>query len=151
MRATNTEAALYEQFMQWVGYTHRELLPYIHWDTSGIWTPSHSARNLYGRLNAASRGWPDFTLLYPMLMPGTTNLYSGMVLEFKVDGARLRKRDGTWATPHIAEQAERLETLGHQGFVAQFVVGLDMAVAVLESYLDCYKHTGELAETGSVF
>lgn len=105
-----------------------------HWDLSGVWTSSHKARNLYGRLNHHSRGFPDLVIYKPAYQPGTERLYSGLALELKVEGTRLRKRNGSWATLHIAEQADVLERLRDNGFVALFACGFDEAIECIESY-----------------
>ncbi len=69
-------------------------------------------------------------------MPGTMIAYTGLFLELKRDGERIKKRDGSWASPHIAEQAATLDRLHGQGYVAVFAVGFDEAVLMVESYLE---------------
>ena len=91
---------------------------------------------MYSRLNG--RAWPDLFIAspyaYQRAIEGFTD-FAGMFLELKKEGVRLRKRDGTWASDHIAEQAAILELLGEAGYVAQFAVGFDEAVQLIESYL----------------
>src|SRR4051812_11082576 len=60
-RETMTENALYEQLARYMNLQHPDV-PY-HFDLSGLWTPSHKARNLYGRLNR--RAWPDLFIGIP--------------------------------------------------------------------------------------
>lgn len=52
-----------------------------------------------------------------------------------LDGVRLRKKNGEWATPHIAEQAEMLEELRGRGYAAEFAVGFNDAKDKITSYL----------------
>jgi len=60
---------------------------------------------------------------------------SGLFLELKRAGARLKKRDGSWVNQHVAEQAAVLDNLCEQGYIAQFAVGYEEAVQLIESYL----------------
>ena len=59
----------------------------------------------------------------------------GLFLELKKEGTRLKKKDGEWASPHIAEQAEVLRKLRDRGYAAEFVVGFDEAKKVIDDYL----------------
>jgi hypothetical protein len=132
------ESALYEQTARYLRYAHSEVI--FHYDLSGVWTPSHQQRNLYGRLN--SRAWPDLFIasrkyVYERvngrrILKGTS---FGLFIEQKREGTRLKKRDGTWASDHTAEQAAVLESLRAQGYVAEFAVGIDETIAVIEKYL----------------
>lgn len=127
------ETDLYQQLAQYMNLRHPTVA--YHFDLAGVWTPSYGIRNLYGRLNV--RGWPDLFIAKTALMPGTVNLYYGLFLELKQAGVRIRKvRDGTWANDHVAEQAAQLDVLQDAGFVAQFAVGYDQAVELIESYLE---------------
>src|SRR4051794_462322 len=102
-----TEADLYEQIAQYMNLKHPGVL--YHFDLSGLWTPSHKARNLYGRLNR--RAWPDLFIAkraysYSLNEDGQKTyqldspIYPGLFLEIKRDGTRLKKRDGSWASDH---------------------------------------------------
>lgn len=126
-----TEADLYEQLAQYMNLKYPGV-PY-HFDLSGVNNPSPRTRALYARLN--KRAWPDLFLAVPHY-EGSPELGShGLFLELKKVGTRLQKRDGGWASPHIAEQAAVLDQLGDQGYIAQFACGYEDAVTVIESYL----------------
>lgn len=128
------ETDIYEQIAQYVNLQYRHIRPRPHFDLSGLWTPSHQARNMYGRLNM--RAWPDF--FWPVLrtMAGSTNVYFGLFIEVKRDGTRLKKRDGDWASTHIAEQAQVLDDLAEAGYLATFACGFDEAQRVIDSYMN---------------
>lgn len=128
-----SETDLYEQLAQWLSVKYPELKGLWHFDLSGLWTPSHKQRNLYGRLN--QRAWPDFFLARPAQAPGLTVAYNGLFIELKREGTKLKKRDATWAKPHFEEQARKLDGLRQQGFVAEFAVGVDEAIALVAGYL----------------
>lgn len=133
------EDHLYEQIAQYMNLKHPAII--YHFDLSGLWTPSHKARNLYGRLNR--RAWPDLLMALPRRAPIEaldhgiiqSDTYSGLFLELKREGTRLKKRDGSWANDHVAEQAVVLEQLAEQGYIAQFAVGFEQAVDIIESYI----------------
>ena len=61
--------------------------------------------------------------------------YHGLYLEIKKDGEKLTKKDGSWRTPHIAEQAEMLERLRQTGYRAEFGVGFDECKKIIDEYL----------------
>lgn len=132
-RVVGSEEALYEQLARYLNLKHSDV-PY-HFDLSGLWTPSHRLRNLYGRLNA--RAWPDLFIAKPVYDPiaGPEYPYCGLFVELKREGTRLKKKNGEWASEHIAEQAAVLNKLADEGYVAQFAVGFDEAVQLIESYL----------------
>ena len=122
-----TEEALYEQVAHYLRLKHPGLL--FHFDLSGMWTPSHKARNLYGRLN--KRAWPDLFVVAPNNL---TVVYAGLFIELKREGTKLKKKDGAWTTPHIAEQAEVLDQLMLAGYLADFAVGFEEAVVLIGEY-----------------
>lgn len=127
----STEAAVYEQLAQYLSYQHPELKGLWTFDMAGIHNPSPRTRSLYSRLNG--RGRPDFFLAYPIIYPNT--VVAGLFIEIKTEGTRLVKRDGSWASPHIAEQAEMLDRLIDAGYEARFGVGLDDCIRIVEDYL----------------
>lgn len=59
----------------------------------------------------------------------------GLFLELKKDGTRLKKKNGDWATEHIAAQAKMLDELYERGYAAEFVVGFDEAKKIIDEYL----------------
>jgi hypothetical protein len=132
MSKAGSENELYEQLAQYLSLQHPKLKGLWRFDLAGVWTPSHQARNLYGRLN--SPGWPDFLLAVPVFYPSHV-VVGGLFLEIKRDGTRLKKRDGSWASDHIAEQAATLTRLQAEGYVGQFAVGFGECVSLIESYL----------------
>lgn len=128
------EIQLYEQIAQYMNLQYPSV-PY-HFDLSGLWTPSHKLRNLYGRLN--KRAWPDLFIAAPKINVYPSNDFSlnGMFLELKKDGTVLYKKDGTMRlNPHHQEQAAILESLREQGYFAAFAVGFDEAKMLIDNYL----------------
>lgn len=108
------------------------------------------------RQNGGRRGWPDMFIAEHCLLKiterepfaginyisqavtlnGDVAWYAhGLFLELKKYGTRLRKRNGDWASDHIAEQAEVLEKLRERGYAAEFAVGFDEAKRIIDEYL----------------
>lgn len=90
------------------------------------------------RQNGGRRAWPDLFIAYPVprCVAGSWNHeYHGLMIELKKEGTRLRKRNGDWASDHIAEQAAVLERLEDAGYHAVFAVGFDEARKVIDDYL----------------
>lgn len=90
------------------------------------------------RQNGGRRAWPDFFIAQPAQRsseyPEACYKF-GLFLEFKKEGTRLKKRNGEWASEHIAEQAAVLEMLRYRGYVAEFAVGFDEAKRIIDEYL----------------
>lgn len=131
-----TEENLYEQIALYMNMQYKGVV--YHFDLSGLWTPSHKARNLYGRLNA--RAWPDLFIAKTGLkdLPSirATEIQRGLFLELKKDGTVLYRRDGTLrAVPHHIEQNAVLEALRRSGYKAEFAVGFDQAKKLIDDYL----------------
>lgn len=59
----------------------------------------------------------------------------GLFLELKKEDTRLKKKNGDWATKHIAEQAEVLGELRQRGYCAEFAVGFEEAKKIIDEYL----------------
>ena len=61
--------------------------------------------------------------------------YFGLYIEIKKDDEKLTKKDGSWRTPHIAEQAEMLEKLRQAGYKAEFGIGFEGCKKIIDEYL----------------
>lgn len=62
--------------------------------------------------------------------------HCGLFIELKKDGTVLYKRDGTMrAVPHHIEQAKVLEELRNAGYKAEFAIGFDETVKLIDEYL----------------
>lgn len=81
------------------------------------------------RQNGGRRAWPDMFIAAP------TSYVHGLFIELKRAGARLKKRDGNWATVHIAEQAEILGQLRERGYEAVFACGFDEAREIIDRHM----------------
>lgn len=90
--------------------------------------------------NAGRRGWPDLFVAEPYYdfearIVGGDRWWNGLFIELKAGGTRLKKKNGEWASAHIAEQARVLMRLQEVGYCVAFAVGFDMAVDLIDAYL----------------
>lgn len=81
------------------------------------------------RQNGGRRAWPDMVIAEPR------GIYHGLYIELKKEGTRLKKKNGEWATPHIAEQAEVIDELKKRYYRAEFAVGFEEAKKLIDGYL----------------
>lgn len=81
------------------------------------------------KMQSWGRGLPDLAIYQPI------GDFKGLFIELKREGTRLKKKNGDWATPHIAEQAAVLERLNELDYVAAFAVGFDQAKELIDAYL----------------
>lgn len=86
--------------------------------------------------NAGRRGWPDLFIAERCWDEERHQLWQGLFIELKTDGTRLRKKNGEWASLHIAEQAEVLRGLRTAGYWSAFAVGFEQAKNIIDHYLD---------------
>jgi len=131
------EVDLYEQLARYLNVKHPSVL--YHFDLAGVNNPSPYTRSLYGRLN--KRAWPDLFIASPHFLRGD----GGYFLELKKEGTRIYKRDGSLvADRHIQEQAHMLQHLREHGYRADFGVGYDQSVELIEAYLQSGKKRVQL-------
>lgn len=91
------------------------------------------------RQNGGRRAWPDMFIAEP-IVTDLGERYAGLFLELKKEGTRIQKKNGKWASDHIAEQAEILARLEFRGYVAKFAVGFDEAKKIIDNYLRGVKN-----------
>lgn len=149
------EAALQEQVAHYLVIQYPDVMFHSDFGSGTKLTPAQAKRQK--RQNGYRKGWPDLEIAEPRCLRcmfchnGITipsvrpnfnpeecdgiNTYHGLYLELKKDGTRLKKKNGDWATEHIAEQAEVLEKLRQRGYCAEFAVGFDEAKRIINEYL----------------
>ena len=91
--------------------------------SSGVeMTPGQAAKH---KKFQKSRAWPDLFIAYSDC-DGWEIKQSGLFLELKAEGTKLYKKNGEMvANKHYREQAEILEKLRLNGYIAEFAVGYD--------------------------
>ncbi len=88
------------------------------------------------RQNGGWKGLPDMFIAKRKLIHENHGWWcGGLFIELKKEGTRLKKKNGDWATPHIAQQAEILEKLRKEGYKAEFACGFNEAIKLIDEYL----------------
>jgi hypothetical protein len=145
MRSVRSEEELTFQLAQYMRLKHPTVLYHFDFGAGTHLSMGQAAKQK--RLN--SRAWPDLFIAKSTMFDGTTNPCAGLFLELKRDGTRLKKRDGSWANEHTAEQAAVLDQLRDEGYYAEFAVGYEEAVSYIERYLNPGRHDYHGAEVTS--
>lgn len=83
------------------------------------------------------RGWTDIFIYQPVERETVLGpvKYAGLALEIKAADVKLKKRDTTWASDHIQEQAEMMRELEAAGYACSFACGYEEIERVLQWYL----------------
>ena len=87
-----------------------------------------------------SRAWPDLFIACSD-RDGWEIKQCGLFLELKAEGTKLYKKNGEMvANKHYQEQAEMLEKLRLNGYIAEFAIGYKDAIEQIREYLGKPKH-----------
>lgn len=136
----NSEHNLYEQIARHLQQQYPDVIYRFDLAADLKLTSGQAAK--HHRLHP-KRGYPDLFIAEqkhwhydsPCAEVCDSNCYAGLMIELKKEGTRLKKKNGEWATPHIAEQAEMLEKLRARGYKAEFGVGLEECKKIIDEYL----------------
>lgn len=152
-----SEQILQQQVADYLRLQYPDVLFHSDYGSGVKLTPRQAA--IQKRQNGGRRAWPDMFIAQPKEVPGDelpqpfrdhfvdsgvsafkfTHTYTlvlpGLFIELKREGTRLKKKNGDWASDHIAEQAETLEMLRKRGYCAEFAVGFDEAKRIIDDYL----------------
>ena len=139
----NSEHNLYEQIARYLQLQYPDVIYRFDVGADLKLTMGQAAK--HKRLHP-ERGYPDLFIAEPKNIKVKTALgngYSlvetktlgGLYLEIKKDGEKLTKKDGSWRTPHITEQAEALEKLRAKGYKAEFGIGFSECKQIIDGYL----------------
>src|SRR3990167_10068322 len=90
---------------------------------AGLHLPIHIAKR--AKRLRSHRGLPDIFIAEPK-----QNIY-GLFIEFKKQRIKLFKKNGQYATPHIAEQAGMMQKLSHKSYTVAFACGFDEAKKII--------------------
>lgn len=133
----NSEHNLYEQIARYLQLQYPNVIYRFDVGADLKLTMGQAAK--HKRLHP-ERGYPDL-----FIAESSTNIWNspvrewglhfGLYIEIKKDGEKLNKKDGSWRTSHIAEQAGMLENLRARGYRAEFGVGFDECKQIIDEYL----------------
>lgn len=80
----------------------------------------------------SGNGIPDLIILQPR------GIYHGLMIELKKTGEKIVKKDGTYKSDHLKEQADVLSKLDAQGYYATFALGYEEAKKIIIEYMKMY-------------
>lgn len=127
----NSEHNLYEQIARYLQLQYPDVIYRFDIAADLKLTPGQASK--HKRLHPR-RGYPDLFIAESSENINSKDwngivrewgFYFGLYIEIKKDGEKLTKKDGSWRTPHIAEQAEMLEKLRQAGYKAEFGIGFE--------------------------
>lgn len=132
----NSEEELAIKISDYLSTQYPDIL--FHFDYgSGLKMTMNQARR-QKRLNK-HRGFPDLFIAFSREVIDEDDMIRrmshGLFIELKKAGTKLQKRNGEWATPHIAEQAEMLKKLKKAGYMAKFGMGFKRVKTIIDEYL----------------
>ena len=120
-----TEAKLHEAICTYIRLQYPDVI--FTSEASGIRLPVGYAVKL--KKLRSKHTLPDLWILAPR------NGYHGLVIELKRQGERVYKKDGSYASEHISDQAETLDALNKDGYNAVFACGYEEAQEIVDEYL----------------
>lgn len=139
-----SEAEVQEAVADYLRLQYPDVLFHSDYGSGIKLTPSQAKRQK--RQNGGRRAWPDMFIAHTL--KGRSRFDTehnmdviefvpcgGLFLELKKHGTRMKKKNGDWATEHIAEQAKVLEKLRQGGYCAEFAVGFEEAKRLIDKYL----------------
>lgn len=138
MKRRKAEDVLQENVAKYLAYVFPDVM--FNSDLSGAWMKGMIKKKA-GRLRSSNK-WPDMVIYKPMKHPDTGLVWSGLFLELKAEGTSLvtkrngqKRPAGSWKDEHIQGQAEMLQELINQGYMASFGIGYDHATLLAKYYL----------------
>lgn len=83
------------------------------------------------------RGFPDLVIYAGSgnKAEHIPNIWKALMIELKPEGTRLKKKNDTWASEHLEEQAGVHRQLVSKGYYACFACGFDEVKSVIDRYL----------------
>ena len=126
-KSSDTEAALHVRVCEYIREKYPDVL---------FWTDLSGLRLTIGQAIQVkklrvSNGVPDLFLPEP-------RDYSGLFLELKKEGAKIKKSSGEYVDERIRDQAIMIKELKDRGYAAFFAIGYEDAINKIDKYLN-YK------------
>lgn len=119
---------------QWIRLHYPDVIFHSDFGAGAKLTASQAVRQ--SRLNGGFRAWPDLCIAQPVFDEDGEMIFAGLFIELKRSGTRLAKKNGDWASDHIAEQSEMLKMLRMRGYCAEFAIGAEDAIELITDYME---------------
>jgi len=141
-----TEAQLQIQVADYIRLKYPNVLFHSDFGSGIKLTMGQAAKQK--RQNGGRRAWPDMFIAKPVCYEncGADIWTHGLFIELKRQGERIHpgnraknrflSKDGKeYTTQHLCEQADTLLALREAGYAAEFAIGFDEAIKLIDSYL----------------
>lgn len=128
----STEAILQQQIADYLKLQYPDVVFHSDFGSGTKLTMGQAVRQK--RQNGGRRAWPDMFVAKPFIVNNRI-IYCGLFIELKREGTRLKKKNGEWASKHIAEQAAIIEALKDRNYYAAFACGFDEAKRLIDIYI----------------
>jgi len=129
-----SESQLQQQVADYLCLQYPDVLFHSDYGSGVKLTPRQAS--IQKRQNGGRKSWPDMFIAESQVNGDTLyDFQSGLFIELKKEGTRLKKKNGDWASEHIKEQAKVLEQLRARGYCAEFAVGFNEAKKIIDEYL----------------
>jgi len=129
-----SESQLQQQVADYLCLQYPDVLFHSDYGSGVKLTPRQAS--IQKRQNGGRKSWRDMFIAESQVNGDTLyDFQSGLFLELKKEGTRLKKKNGDWASEHIKEQAKVLEQLRARGYCAEFAVGFNEAKKIIDEYL----------------
>lgn len=150
-----TESQLQVQLAQYLCRQYPDVEFHSDFGSGAVLSARQAAIQL--QQNGYRRGFPDLFIAKPKIVyekgeDGEERgfIAGGLFLELKKESKKLYKKDGSFASRHIAEQADRSEKLRQAGYIAEFAIGFEAAKDMIDTYLAFGDANEELPEDVSL-
>ena len=120
------EEKLQQAVSDYIRYQYPSVIFFCDY-AAGLHLPIHIAKR--AKRLRSHRGLPDLFIAEPK------KEIHGLFIEFKIQGVKLFKKNGQYASPHIAEQAEMMKKLSAKGYAVSFACGFNEAMNLIDEYL----------------
>jgi hypothetical protein len=121
------EEDLHSQLCQWLRLQHPTVIFRTDFAAGLRMTMGQAAKH---KSLQSGRAWPDLFLAEPR------GQYHGLFIELKREGVAVYLKSGQVSSnPHIQEQDFVLQKLRQRGYMAEFCVGIEAAMALINRYL----------------
>ena len=121
-----TEAQLHSQVCQYLKIQYPKII--FNTDMAGIKLTIGQATK--AKQLRSGNGFPDIVIYEPKAN------YHCLFIELKSEGAKVFKKNGESATPHIQEQKDMIAKLNKKGYAAAMCIGFIKAKKVIDYYLN---------------
>src|SRR3990167_6879308 len=124
------EERLQQAVSDYIRYQYPSVIFFCDY-AAGLHLPIHLAKR--AKRLRSHRGLPDLFIAEPK------KEIHGLFIEFKIQGVKLFKKNGQYASPHIAEQAMMMHKLSAKNYAVAFACGFDESKKIIDGYLTVKK------------